>query len=932
MKFLTHLFVVIVGLLYSLSALAEQETPLVLVMGEDSYPYQFVDEQGNVQGVLVDLWKEWSNQTKMPVMFVSRHWTDALTQLADGDADIHIGMSATKSREAIFNFANPITQVSTYLYLHNEIPEGTQISELSPYQIGIVENSSHEAELLALNPEIIFKRYKSRHHLIEAVLNREVKIFAGMEGYLRDKHVNKKVNSQFPLTHRLLIKQVPLQPAVNKNKPELLALINNGFSAISASRFDVIEKHWIGISHQQVGIKIATTLNLEPFISIGGDSLPHGLYVDLWHLWSDKTGIPISFVIGDMNKSLDMVREGAADVHIGYPESDNVNTGLLRSQLLYKVKSRLHSYSEPIDNLEDLTGKRVGAVPTAPYLPELKQAMPEVQLKLYDSVTSLIKAAKEGHISSFVASASWTHHYLVLNNVWPEFYPYPDLEFVTDIYVLTNQNNPGLSKRVKAGFELIEFHELKQIEQKWILNARDRIYDFQSHTLSFTDEQQAYLQSLPPIKVGYLNNWKPMEFTHSDGVFSGINSEVIQLIATELGLTIEAVEFEEWQSLIDALVNGEVDIAGSVAETPQRQKKLLFSAPYWPSPWSLATPINTEAIFNLKQLSGQRLAIVEGYELVRQLMGADYGIEFVLVSDPSAGLKAVMEGKADAFIDKSINMATELKLGEYEQVKMSVLVDFSEQHSHFGVHPTLSALVPLMNMAIDTLNQTKREAIYTHWIASLPVLKKSSKVVEWRTFVIIFTTFVLLTGGGIKYLLTREQRKRKVLEDKLNELAHFDPLTGLPNRSLLDDRLGQTVLNHCREQSCFSVLFIGVAGVKSVDKEMGHHVGSDLIKQVSSRLQSSVRRSDTLARFSSSEFVVVLNKTKDLDLVCQVADTIISHLSQSFHCEGINVQVSASIGIAMYPADGDNAVELLRTADKLMFRAKQNGGNCYQSS
>lgn len=77
----------------SFSLHAETEKPLVLVMGEDSYPYQFVDDSGQPQGVLVDLWQEWSRVTATPVVFVARHWQDSLQQLARGDADIHIGMA-----------------------------------------------------------------------------------------------------------------------------------------------------------------------------------------------------------------------------------------------------------------------------------------------------------------------------------------------------------------------------------------------------------------------------------------------------------------------------------------------------------------------------------------------------------------------------------------------------------------------------------------------------------------------------------------------------------------------------------------------------------------------------------------------------------------------------------------------------------------------
>nr|WP_299794629.1 transporter substrate-binding domain-containing protein [uncultured Shewanella sp.] len=901
-------------------------------MGEDSYPYQFVDELGEPRGILIDLWKAWSQQTGTEVVFVARHWNDSLQQLALGDADAHVGMARTPERDETFDFAGQISQVRTYLYLHKELPRATSFSELLPYQIGIVSGSSHEAELTALEPGLTFKRYNSRHELLKGVLAGEIYAFAGMEGYLKDVNLNRQVVDLFPTSNRILIKQVPIHPAVTKNASVTLSEINTGFSSIAATSFSSIEERWLGFSPENKGVIIATTLSIEPFVSLGGDDQPHGLYVDIWNLWSEKTGIPVFFSTGDMNSTLDEVRTGKADLHIGYPESDQLSSGLQRSQLLYRVKSRLFSFGKSIESLENLDGTLIGAVPTAPYLGELKLAVSGAKLKLYDSVEAMIQAAREGHISSFVASSAWTQHYLVLNNAWSEFHQYDELEFETDIFVLTRPENPGLDRRIKAGFELISQNELAQIEQKWMLNSHNRIFDAEPTQLQFTPGERDYLSTLEPLQVGYLNDWKPMEFTSANGEFSGINSEIIELVADKLALKIEAVVFDEWQDLITALIDGDVDIAGSVAETPERKKKLLFSEPYWPSPWALATPMDRVSVFHLHELKGQRLAIVEGYKLLSDLMGADFGIELLIVADTRAGLKAVTEGKADAFVEKVINMAAELKQRDYGKLKMSVLADFSEQHSHFGLHPDKAKLLPLINKAIGTMDRDKQQEIYQNWVKQLPLEPNGSPSLQWWLFIgfmIIITSLLFLL---FRRRLSSEVARRLQLEDKLNHLANHDSLTQLPNRSLLDDRLEQAVLHHSRDLSSFAVLFVHIGGLKQINKQLGHKKGDNILMNITQELKNAVRRSDTVARFGCDEFVIILNRTKDLDMVCQVADTLLSNLANSSAAEVSIPSVNPSIGIAIYPADGDTSVELLKTADKLMYRAKKSGGNCYKSS
>lgn len=171
----------------------EQQAPLVLVMGEDSYPYQFVDENGDVKGVLVDLWREWSSQTQVPVVFVARHWQDSLKQLAQGDADIHIGLGITKERDKDFDFAAPIAYVSTYLYVRNTLKGKKSFSDLQPYRIGIVTGSSHESILNQQVNGLSYRYYNSRAELLRGVVAGEVDVFAGMEGYLKDNAVSRAV-------------------------------------------------------------------------------------------------------------------------------------------------------------------------------------------------------------------------------------------------------------------------------------------------------------------------------------------------------------------------------------------------------------------------------------------------------------------------------------------------------------------------------------------------------------------------------------------------------------------------------------------------------------------------------------------------------------------------------------------------------------------
>ncbi len=166
------------------------------------------------------------------------------------------------------------------------------------------------------------------------------------------------------------------------------------------------------------------------------------------------------------------------------------------------------------------------------------------------------------------------------------------------------------------------------------------------------------------------------------------------------------------------------------------------------------------------------------------------------------------------------------------------------------------------------------------------------------------------------------------LDEHIQWLAHFDSLTGLPNRALLEQRAGLVISMAHRNHTRFAVMFLDLDHFKSINDTMSHHIGDELLKSVSKALLSTVRKQDTVSRLSGDEFFLILPET-DPDGAEALAKKILSVLTHQFMIEQYELEISASIGIAMYPKDGDNLETLSRHADAAMYRAKQNGRNNY---
>lgn len=173
--------------------------------------------------------------------------------------------------------------------------------------------------------------------------------------------------------------------------------------------------------------------------------------------------------------------------------------------------------------------------------------------------------------------------------------------------------------------------------------------------------------------------------------------------------------------------------------------------------------------------------------------------------------------------------------------------------------------------------------------------------------------------------------EKKQAEEKIYYQANYDSLTDLPNRQLFQDRLHLAVASAKRNNTKLALLFIDLDRFKEVNDSAGHEAGDRLLMQVAKRLNQCVRESDTLARLGGDEFTVILNNLSNNYDIENIAKTILELLEQPFSlAAGVDAAISASIGIAMYPADGEDDATLIRYADAAMYRVKETGRNGFE--
>ncbi|MBN3564742.1 putative bifunctional diguanylate cyclase/phosphodiesterase [Aliamphritea spongicola] len=206
--------------------------------------------------------------------------------------------------------------------------------------------------------------------------------------------------------------------------------------------------------------------------------------------------------------------------------------------------------------------------------------------------------------------------------------------------------------------------------------------------------------------------------------------------------------------------------------------------------------------------------------------------------------------------------------------------------------------------------------------------------VEQRTHELMLSNISLKSEIQERYKVEEQLRNSQMIAEEAKERveyqANFDSLTKLANRNLFEDRFSQAIARARRDGSQVALLFLDLDRFKHINDTLGHSVGDELLREASGRILNVLRESDTASRFGGDEFAVVLPDVRDPLVIEHIVGRILDELSMPYRLDGNDAFVSASIGVTIFPDDGDSTGTLLRKADSAMYKAKERGRNNFQ--
>jgi diguanylate cyclase (GGDEF)-like protein len=424
--------------------------------------------------------------------------------------------------------------------------------------------------------------------------------------------------------------------------------------------------------------------------------------------------------------------------------------------------------------------------------------------------------------------------------------------------------------------------------------------------------------------VGSEQDYPPFAIGMTDATADGFTVDLWKAVAAEAGLnyTIRVRPFHE---ILQEFKDGKVDVLINLAQSEERHQFADFTIPHVTIHGAIFVRKGDSQIHSENDLAGKSIIVLNADLAHDYAVSKGWEKQLVLVDTTEQGLRLLASGKHDAMLLSKLAGLQTLRDLKITNIKaLDVKAGFTQKFS-FAVQKGNADLLAKINEGLAMTKPSGTfDQLYEKWFQPY----EEKQVTFWDVFPYLapFALFLIGLSGYQFYTL------RKEAVTKIERLAFYDPLTGLPNRRLLQDRLKLALAVSHRTGRQGALLFIDMDNFKTLNDNFGHHMGDLMLQVVAQRLKSCVRECDTVARLGGDEFVVVLEALSQLTLDSAVQAEMIGHkiidiLNQPYQLGTYEYHSTPSIGITLFNGQEQSSAELLKQADIAMYQAKTSGRN-----
>ncbi|MEN8199031.1 MAG: transporter substrate-binding domain-containing protein, partial [Thermodesulfobacteriota bacterium] len=681
-------------------------------------PLKFADSDGRAAGILIDLWRLWSEKSGVEVEFREAVFSKTLDMVKNGEADVHAGLFYTRERDRFLDYSEPLMDISYHIFHRKGLPSIDIIGDSIPYRIGVPKGYTHTF-VQENQPNGAIALYENFPALYDAAVAEEIVVFLSppinFEYYLQTRGLrnNFRYNPAKPVYRRIYL------GAVAEGKKALLDTVNKGFARISQEERVAIERRWLKRSRGQTSqdqYVIACDSDYAPFTMLNVQGEPAGLFVAIWKKWAEYENVKVDFLFDDWNGSIEAVKEGLADFHAGF-EADQ--SWQLSSSPFYRLSAKVFVPVENgINTMEDLRGRSVAAVD--PFYGEILKDHPSgshIQTINVHNYSELFNKLSTKEVDAFIDDELVVENLLLRQGRQGEFGSLPDFSYSSAISAVTRKENISLVELVNKGLNRISHEDYLLMENRWLKDSADGYYHGAGSQVELTEEESRWLQEHPVLRIGVDQGYAPYAFVDGNGNFSGIAADFTKLISDLLGIKMEMVPGLSWPDILQGAEDKTLDVLTTASWRPERESFLNFSEGYIPTPLAIMSRKGDQSIRSKNDLVGKRVALVTEYTTSKMVLTDFPDLEVLSVTTPLEGLQAVATGRVDAYVGVlGINIYQANKNGIYN---LKVAASYSQVNNiiqRYGVRKDWPQLAVIIDKALATISEKEKLAIFDRWI------------------------------------------------------------------------------------------------------------------------------------------------------------------------------------------------------------------------
>lgn len=484
---------------------------------------------------------------------------------------------------------------------------------------------------------------------------------------------------------------------------------------------------------------------------------------------------------------------------------------------------------------------------------------------------------------------------------------------------------------VLTKFKLIKTNFAEHQLQKGIAQL---ISDSGNKELNLTNEEWAFLASMPKLRVGIDRNWPPFEYLGVNNTeLQGISHDYLKLLEELLYLDFEIQDQLDWPQTLQATKVGEIDLLLAVNHTSERNNYLDFTKPYVHSPMVIVTNNNVNFIANMIELDDKRVAVVKGYASHELLAQHHPLITLVFKDSAIEALKAVAIGEVDAFIDNLAVVSYLIRSQGLANLKISGKTPYSFDLS-MAVQKGNPQFKVILDKALQYISRQQHTSIYDRWVSiEMPKGFPWSRVLP-PVLGLIF--ILLILGVYTRYLfnlnkqigqanswLKKAELDLKQKNAQLEMMSITDKLTNAYNRHFLDKALSEQVTLAQRHQRPMAIALFDLDFFKKVNDNFGHQMGDEVLQVFTALVKKNIRSTDVFGRWGGEEFLLICPETNQQQAFVVVDKIRIAIEAQVFEA-GFKQTVSAGVVEVKESLAVDKYLSL---ADQKLYLAKRQGRN-----